>query len=116
MTRNRAPQDRNQTEPLTPLEAAVEPQTEAEKLREAADGSADNRTVATSMGMPAFVNGEPTGALPAKTRRKLSGELQAMASIDRIMAELDDDDTNLVIYWFVRKFNPRGKTSTEQDV
>jgi len=49
-------------------------------------------------------------AEPARKRRSLSCELQAMAKIDQIMLDLDDDDQCLVLAWFVGKFAPSGFT------
>ena len=42
---------------------------------------------------------------PKAKRHPVSAELQTMAKIDRIMAELDDDEANLVYVWFVQKFD-----------
>jgi hypothetical protein len=48
---------------------------------------------------------QPPEPAPRKTPRGLDPELQAMAKIDRIMAELDNGETEaLVIQWFLSKY------------
>ncbi len=47
----------------------------------------------------------PPGDRPAQ-RRSLDPELQVMAKIDRLMADLDDRATALVYHWFGVKYGP----------
>ncbi len=50
---------------------------------------------------------DTTAEKPAKTRRGVDAELQAMAKVDRIIADLSSEQQSRVIEWLRSRFNSR---------